>query len=233
MAVSCAPSSFFERGLRGRATLGMPGPRLLIREPQALEQPRHAPRAVAHAVGPLGVIADVDEPPGAHPIAFWVGTTPRGPHAAGSVGWARPRPSKRLAVPRSIPRAAPSGAGRAAPRVLRRCSGSPHPAVPAAPSRPAGPLRLATCPPAHWQPPAGASMPGGPAQSAPSAGAHLAAGPGGWQARAWQASSTLPSAYARQPLGQIRTSVRRYESGSACRPYLRPCLKWSCLMHTL
>jgi hypothetical protein len=60
MAASFGPSPFFERRPLGGTPLGMLGPGLLARQPQTLEQARHAPGAVADAVGLLGTGADVD-----------------------------------------------------------------------------------------------------------------------------------------------------------------------------
>jgi hypothetical protein len=148
MAASLDPSSFFERGRQGRLPLRVPGTGLLSGQIKALEQAAHAPDAVAHAVDLLGTRADVHHPPGAHPVPLRVGTAPRGPHAACSVGRARPRPSALPAALRSAPPGGPSAGGRADLQVLPHCSAARHRATPAAPYRPALQRRPGTSPPA-------------------------------------------------------------------------------------
>jgi len=70
MVPNLADSSFFERRLRGRIALRVRGPGLLARQVQPLEQAREFPLTVAHAVRPLDMLAQVDQPPGADPIAL-------------------------------------------------------------------------------------------------------------------------------------------------------------------
>ena len=70
MACSFEGSSFFERRLCGRIALRMRRPGLLARQGQPLEQAREPPFTVAHAISPLDVLAQVNQTPGAHPIAL-------------------------------------------------------------------------------------------------------------------------------------------------------------------
>jgi len=70
MVCSLEGSSFFEGRLCGRIALRVRGPGLLTRQVQPLEQAREPPLAVAHAISPLDMLAQVSQAPGAHPIAL-------------------------------------------------------------------------------------------------------------------------------------------------------------------
>ena len=70
MACSFEGSSFFERRLCGRIALRVRRPGLLARQGQPLEQAREPPFTVAHTISPLDVLAQVNQTPGANPIAL-------------------------------------------------------------------------------------------------------------------------------------------------------------------
>jgi len=74
MVLNLAGNSFFERRLCGRIALRVRGPRFLTRQVQPLEQAREPPWAVVDAVRPLDVLAQIDQTPGAHPIALGFGS---------------------------------------------------------------------------------------------------------------------------------------------------------------
>jgi hypothetical protein len=107
MACSRAGSCFFEGRLRGRIALRVRGAGLLAREVQAPKQARQPPQAVAHAIPALDVRAQIDQTPGANPVAL------------------RRRPAQNVRLERGLlPRAQPLGAPRARlvvkPRGARR-----------------------------------------------------------------------------------------------------------------
>ena len=70
MACSRAGSCFFEGRLRGRIALRVRGAGLLAREVQAPKQARQPPQAVVHAIPALDVRAQIDQTPGANPVAL-------------------------------------------------------------------------------------------------------------------------------------------------------------------
>lgn len=70
MVCSLEGSSFFECRLCGRIAPRVRGPGLLARQVQPLEQAREPPLAVVDAISPLDMLAQVDQTPGAHPIAL-------------------------------------------------------------------------------------------------------------------------------------------------------------------
>ena len=70
MVCSFEGSSFFECRLRGQIALRVRGPGLLARQVQPLEQAREPPLAVADPIGLFDMLAQIDQTPGADPIAL-------------------------------------------------------------------------------------------------------------------------------------------------------------------
>ena len=70
MVCSFEGRSFFERRLRGRIALRVRGPGLLARQVQPLEQAGEPPLAIADAIGSLEIVTQINQSPGADPIAL-------------------------------------------------------------------------------------------------------------------------------------------------------------------